>query len=388
MTADAALHDLVMIDAQRGWAVGDRGVVLFTEDGGRRWIQQDTRVTERLTGVSFVDERNGWAGGRRSDALHALDTRGGAPHHRRRLHVAQAARAADAAPARRAVLQHAEWTGVGRGLPLSPSGLFHTRDGGAHWETIHADRACSWRKASFVNEKSGLLLDAKGVLAAYQGARSRARPAHGIVTTQRDRAVWRRPGLGRGPARDAASDNQRGSGLDACHRGAGVARTRDCGAGSTIAAVGSPGNRALISRDRGTQLVAGCHRRVGAHARGAVCRRAARLGRGRSRHDHRNDRWRTILAGPAARGAKLPGAGACGDPVLTCRWNWSPSSARPRAPDQRRRALSRTHAMSPVRTNASATRWLAQAPRLPRPPPRSRCSPPNKTPPQANLLAF
>ena len=41
MLADAALHDIFFIDADRGWTVGDRGVIWTTEDGGRHWRLAD-----------------------------------------------------------------------------------------------------------------------------------------------------------------------------------------------------------------------------------------------------------------------------------------------------------------------------------------------------------
>ena len=37
MHADARLNDVFFLDSDRGWAVGDRGTVLFTEDSGRTW---------------------------------------------------------------------------------------------------------------------------------------------------------------------------------------------------------------------------------------------------------------------------------------------------------------------------------------------------------------
>ena len=60
MLADAALHDIFFLDADRGWAVGDRGVIWMSEDGGRRWRLADSPVNCSLQSIHFVDDQNGW----------------------------------------------------------------------------------------------------------------------------------------------------------------------------------------------------------------------------------------------------------------------------------------------------------------------------------------
>ena len=37
MLEDAELTDVTFVDPDRGWAVGDRGVIWQTVDGGRHW---------------------------------------------------------------------------------------------------------------------------------------------------------------------------------------------------------------------------------------------------------------------------------------------------------------------------------------------------------------
>lgn len=59
---------------QRLVAVGDHGVVLLSDDGGRSFRQAQavpTRAT--LTSVSFADDRNGWAVGHWGVILHSAD---------------------------------------------------------------------------------------------------------------------------------------------------------------------------------------------------------------------------------------------------------------------------------------------------------------------------
>jgi photosystem II stability/assembly factor-like uncharacterized protein len=45
-----------------GWIAGRGGVILRSGDGGRTWIQQETRTKQNLYAL-FVDKKNGWAVG-------------------------------------------------------------------------------------------------------------------------------------------------------------------------------------------------------------------------------------------------------------------------------------------------------------------------------------
>ena len=60
---DAELTAVSFIDADRGWAVGDRGVIWHTSDGGRSWKLQNSAVTCRLEAVQFLDADNGFVVG-------------------------------------------------------------------------------------------------------------------------------------------------------------------------------------------------------------------------------------------------------------------------------------------------------------------------------------
>jgi photosystem II stability/assembly factor-like uncharacterized protein len=52
-----ALH----FQEERGWAVGEGGLVLHTVDAGRSWIRQDSGTDLTLFDVHFVDPAHGWA---------------------------------------------------------------------------------------------------------------------------------------------------------------------------------------------------------------------------------------------------------------------------------------------------------------------------------------
>jgi photosystem II stability/assembly factor-like uncharacterized protein len=54
-------------------AVGERGVVLVSEDQGAHWQQAQIPVSVTLTAVHFVDARTGWACGHGGVLLHTVD---------------------------------------------------------------------------------------------------------------------------------------------------------------------------------------------------------------------------------------------------------------------------------------------------------------------------
>ena len=61
VTAD--LYAVAFPDDLHGWAVGDSGTILATDDGGATWVAQDSGTTETLSDVDFADSTHGWAVG-------------------------------------------------------------------------------------------------------------------------------------------------------------------------------------------------------------------------------------------------------------------------------------------------------------------------------------
>ncbi|MCA1593949.1 MAG: hypothetical protein LC754_15120 [Acidobacteria bacterium] len=56
----AWLHAVFFVDANRGWAVGGKGALLATVDGGAHWQLQRSPATDTLRDIFFADERTGW----------------------------------------------------------------------------------------------------------------------------------------------------------------------------------------------------------------------------------------------------------------------------------------------------------------------------------------
>ena len=54
-------------------AVGERGHILYSEDGGESWTQAEVPTTAMLTRVFFYDDKLGWAAGHDGNVMHSHD---------------------------------------------------------------------------------------------------------------------------------------------------------------------------------------------------------------------------------------------------------------------------------------------------------------------------
>jgi photosystem II stability/assembly factor-like uncharacterized protein len=61
------------VDADTGWVVGQKGMILKTTDGGATWVLQDSKVSVLLYDVDFVNEFQGWAVGEEGTILNTVD---------------------------------------------------------------------------------------------------------------------------------------------------------------------------------------------------------------------------------------------------------------------------------------------------------------------------
>ncbi len=169
---DANLFDVCFVDPRQGWAVGDRGTILHTQDGGETWSLQPSPVTCRLESVQFLDARQGWAaGGYTAAYTHRavgvlLKTENGGQTWKQieRQFLPWLTQVQFLDPQRGFLL----------GLPSSmfPGAAFQTRDGGQHW-TPWPGQSSGWIYGQFPPQGSGLLLDRHGKLFAAEPAEIR-----------------------------------------------------------------------------------------------------------------------------------------------------------------------------------------------------------------------
>jgi photosystem II stability/assembly factor-like uncharacterized protein len=160
--ADASLRDVAMIDPQTGWAVGDRGVIWHTDDGGRTWILQPSGVACTLNSVQFIDRVHGWAAGgyqrpysRRSVGVLLRTSDGGKSWHSDSQPFLPALKTI------RFFNAHEGWA-LGLPTPAFAASLFVTEDGGRSWAPVIAADADEWEAADFVNPRFGALAGVRG----------------------------------------------------------------------------------------------------------------------------------------------------------------------------------------------------------------------------------
>jgi photosystem II stability/assembly factor-like uncharacterized protein len=81
----------------RLFAAGERGVIVYSDDGGKNWQQAKTPTNASLTAVQFIDGKRGWAVGHMGIVLHTED--GGLTWSKQLDGIAAAQRALEAAKA-------------------------------------------------------------------------------------------------------------------------------------------------------------------------------------------------------------------------------------------------------------------------------------------------
>jgi photosystem II stability/assembly factor-like uncharacterized protein len=159
------LLDTFFVDRMNGWAVGDRGVIWHTADGGTTWQQQASGVSCGLNSVSFIDARRGWAAGgenrapgRSSQGVVLQTTDSGATWKTLpNWHLPQLILIKFFNPN--------IGVAAGAGSAVHPSGVFVTRDGGATWQPLPTDKAGHWSAGDFLDEESGALAASAGEFA-------------------------------------------------------------------------------------------------------------------------------------------------------------------------------------------------------------------------------
>jgi len=57
------LDDVYFADEMNGWAVGEKGTIIYTSDGGVSWTHQESNTDVRLRSVCFTDNQTGWITG-------------------------------------------------------------------------------------------------------------------------------------------------------------------------------------------------------------------------------------------------------------------------------------------------------------------------------------
>jgi len=174
-----SLHDVDFVDTQRGWAVGDGGVVYLTTNGGASW---EGRIlgTQDLRAVEFVSPLRGWAAGARIYATtdggttwapqtsptgalledlclvsanigYAVGDKGTILKTVDGAHWTQQ----DSGLAAGALLEAVDFISAGEGWVVGTGTVLHTANGGASWAARAAPSAGALRGVDFLSASTG-----------------------------------------------------------------------------------------------------------------------------------------------------------------------------------------------------------------------------------------
>lgn len=165
--SDARLNDVCFIDTLRGWAVGDRGTVLHTEDGGKTWRVRISDVNCPLRSVWFLDAKIGWAAGGASEPY----------THRGRgvlLRTENGGRSWTPSPYPLPPLRKVRFVDAKNGWALGdasamhPSGLFLSDSSGLAWKPAPGPQGPGWLTADMLDPHTGALAGRGGTTAAVR----------------------------------------------------------------------------------------------------------------------------------------------------------------------------------------------------------------------------
>jgi photosystem II stability/assembly factor-like uncharacterized protein len=161
----AWLHAVYFLDENQGWAVGGKGVLLSTTDGGRVWRARPRPADDALRDVYFSDEQNGWLVCERSiydlktndePRTYLLRTTDGGATWKK---VNVIGKDVDAR------LVRALFTHSGRGWAFGEAGaLYTTRDGGSSWERQRVPTKHLLLGGWFLDDEQGWLVGAGATL--------------------------------------------------------------------------------------------------------------------------------------------------------------------------------------------------------------------------------
>jgi photosystem II stability/assembly factor-like uncharacterized protein len=170
---DAELSSICFANPDRGWAVGDRGVIWHTRDGGRSWKLQTTAFQCRWEAVQFLDDNNGWVVGAITQPFSQLTkavllkTRnGGETWTEVRTDTLPGLRGVKFFDAKNGWI----W---GDSSGLYPAGVFRTHDAGQTWTPISKGTTTGWIAGDFRDPRSGAVAGQAGELGLVAGVEIR-----------------------------------------------------------------------------------------------------------------------------------------------------------------------------------------------------------------------
>jgi len=151
------LYSVQLLDKDKGYIVGDHGLILTTGNGGASWREQHSGTEAQLFHLSFRDAR-GWVVGTGGSILHTND--GGRNWYPQRSGVQED-------------LNRVYFLDDQTGLITGDKGvLLRTENGGATWERANLKLTEQLFGISFIDKKTGWVVGHQGrIIRTYNGGR-------------------------------------------------------------------------------------------------------------------------------------------------------------------------------------------------------------------------
>lgn len=180
MAHDATLNDVCHVGTIC-WAVGERGVVCFSNDAGTTWASRFVPIECSLRSVCFLTNKIGWIAGIRilpgtsQQSAVLLQTRDGGATWTDLSSLPSEAMGSDGlATSSLPGIVHVQFFGLQEAiavtLPVSRrngAGIFRTEDGGRSWSVMSADQPGSiWTDGAFLSLSEGIVVGQRQSYAA------------------------------------------------------------------------------------------------------------------------------------------------------------------------------------------------------------------------------
>lgn len=181
--SDASIHAVFFLNSKLGWAVGDRGVIWRTTNGGKNWERQTVQTNASLRSVSFVDPNHGWAVGGTYQAF-SQHSKGVVLRTKDGGQTWNAVQGEDLP-----FLRHVQFftprqgIAVGSSSGMHSSGVFQTDDGGRSWTAWNGKEGANFVGAFFRVPDEGALVNGDGE--TFRVAGTEIRPTRGVSPTLR-----------------------------------------------------------------------------------------------------------------------------------------------------------------------------------------------------------
>jgi len=132
----ADLNAVRCVGDGRCWVVGDAGVALHSADGGQNWDKLETKTTAAFYALDFADDQHGWIVGEDGVVLYTGD--GGQTWENRNVKIVMFEGGAGEAVAD---LHAVRFVNESLGWVAGAAGIARTADGGKSWKIIKLDES-------------------------------------------------------------------------------------------------------------------------------------------------------------------------------------------------------------------------------------------------------